>query len=417
MALDQPLNTLGALSRPFVRPYLSARAAATFASTLLLTAVSWQLYDRTRDAWSLGLMGICTLIPWVGLTVPAGHLADRFARRDLSMVANLLLAAAAAGLFTTSHLQARVALVYALLLGFGAARVLGGTPMTAILPQLVSAEQLLKTTAWLVLSQQVAAMLGPLCAGFLIRVRGDATLAYGVATLAFFFAVLCFRGLPRIPQPQTAARRGWSELLAGFSFIYKTPVLFFSLALEVIAVVLGGCVALLPMFAEDILKVGPIGLGWLRAAPASGSLVMALFMTRVPPWRRPGQVFLCSLAGFGLATALFGVSKLLGLSLFCLFVTGALQQVASLVRINLSQLVTPDGLRGRVNAVILFCNNAGFELGRVESSLAAVFFDPVASVVLGGLGTLAAVGAIAHFSPQLRQLAPLHTLKPAAGAP
>jgi hypothetical protein len=280
------------------------------------------------------------------------------------------------------------------------------------MPQILQPEQLLNANAWLASSYQLASVSGPAIGGLLIALHGDATwafLASAAGQLVFIAALLT---MPPLLPPPIAARRTTRDLFAGFGFIWKNPVFLAAIMLDLFAVLLGGAVALLPVFAKDILHVGPTGLGWLRAAPSVGALCMALLTTRLPPWRRPGLALLVTVAGFGLATIGFGLSKTLWLSLLCLFLTGVFDEVSVVIRLTLEQILTPNALRGRVSALHYVFIGLSNEFGTFESGATAALFGPVISVVGGGCGTLLVVGIVALFWPALARLPPLHTLKP-----
>jgi hypothetical protein len=206
-------------------------------------------------------------------------------------------------------------------------------------------------------------------------------------------------------------------VLAGLRFVSASPVFLAAITLDLFAVLFGGAIALLPIFAKDILEVGPAGLGWLRAAPAAGGLAMALITTRLAPWERPGRVLLVAVTGFGLATIGFGLSRDLALSLLCLFVTGVCDNVSVVIRLTLEQMITPDALRGRVSAVKHLFVSMSNEIGALESGATAALFGPVLSVVGGGVATIGVVGLILWVWPVLGRLGPLHTLRPITDNP
>ena len=240
--------------------------------------------------------------------------------------------------------------------------------------------------------------------------------AYGATALSQIAVAGLFVGfLPAVPPPPSdpESRRSPAQVFAGFGFIRRNPLFLATITLDLFAVLLGGAVALLPIYAKDILHVGPEGLGWLRAAPSLGSLAMALTVTRLPPWKRPGRVMLIAVAGFGAATIGFGLSENMALSMACLFATGLCDSISVVVRVTLEQVITPDRLRGRVSAINYVFIGFSNEFGMFESGATAALFGPVASVVGGGIGTLLIVAIVAAVWPQLPRLGPLHTLKPA----
>jgi predicted MFS family arabinose efflux permease len=282
-----------------------------------------------------------------------------------------------------------------------------------MLPQLVPARDFANANAWFSSTYELASISGPAVAGFLIAAVEDAWLAFAFATLSHLGFVLVLFSLPERPAAHTGQRRGMAEILAGWRFVRDTKVFLAAITLDLFAVLLGGAVALLPIFAKDVLHVGPVGLGWLRAAPALGALSMALLQTRLPPWKQPGVVLLITVAGFGISTVVFGLSTVMWLSFPALFLTGVFDNVSVVIRATLEQSLTPDAMRGRVSAIHYVFIGMSNELGSFESGATAALVGPVFSVVGGGIGTLLVVAFVALAFPQLRTLPPLRDLKPA----
>ncbi len=405
-------DAFAALRLPFVRTFALGRISAVLGTQILSVAVGWQLYERTGDPWSLGLVGVFELLPVLFLMLPAGTAADRYPRRNLAIIAHLLLALSALGLMVISWQRAPVAVIYGFLTLFGAARTLASPSVGTIMPQLLQPEQFANANAWLSSSYQLAAISGPALGGFLIAVHGDATWAYLASALGQLMFVALLTTLPKKAPPPRPAQQSMSDLFAGFRFVWRNPIFLAAITLDLFAVLLGGAVALLPIFAKDILHVGAMGLGWLRAAPSIGALLMALISTRLPAWERPGRALLITVAGFGLATVGFGFSRSVALSLFCLFMTGVFDQVSVVIRLTLEQVITPDVLRGRVSALHYVFVGFSNELGSFESGATAALFGAVASVIGGGIGTLLVVALVSLAWPGLSRIGPLHTLKP-----
>lgn len=408
-----PHDAFAALRLPFVRAFAIGRMASVIGAQIVSVTVGYQLYERTNDPWSLGLVGVFELLPVLLLMVPAGNAADRFPRRTVAMLAHLLLALAALGLAAVASRGAPVELIYGLLVVVGTARAFSSPSVQTLLPQLLLPAQFANVNAWISSLYELASISGPAIGGALIAAAsGDPTWAYVAAAAGqLVFIALLFRVPLRPPQPRTT-KRGAAEIFAGFAFIRRQPIFLAAITLDLFAVLLGGAVALLPVFAKDILHVGPGGLGWLRAAPSIGALVTALFITRLPPFARPGRVLLFTVVGFGLATIGFGLSRSFALSLACLFLAGAFDEVSVFIRMTLEQVITPDHLRGRVSAVNFVFVGFSNELGSFESGAAASLFGAVPAVVGGGIGTLAVVVVIAVVWPALARIGPLHTLKP-----
>jgi MFS family permease len=400
----------------FVRRFALGRGAAVLAMQMVSVAIGWQLYERTHDPWSLGLVGLVELIPVVLFLLPAGSASDRFPRRNVAALASALLALAAAGLAIVSARESPLWITYALLALVGAARAFGQPAVGSLLPELVAAADRARMNAWIASTFEFAAIAGPALAGLLIAATGGAALPLALAALGQIVFVVMLLTLPARP-PQGAGRpHGASELLAGFRFIRSNQVFLAAITLDLLAVLLGGAVALLPVYAKDILRVGPIGLGWLRTAPALGALLMFLAATRLPPWRRPGRVLLLAVVGFGLATIGFGFSRNYLASLACLFLIGAFDAVSVVIRMTLEQNLTPDALRGRVSAINYLFIGFSNELGSFESGAVAAWLGPVVAVAGGGIGALLVVGGVALAWPALAAIGPLHLLAPAEAA-
>jgi Major Facilitator Superfamily len=401
-----------AFDYPFVRAFAAGRFAAVAGYQVVSVAVGWQLYERTGQALALGLVGLFEVAPVLLLMMAAGSAADRFPRRSVGMVAHGVLALAAAGLAAVSWAQAPVGLVYGLVALVGAGRAFAAPAINTILPQLLPPVVFANVNAWVASTVQLAAILGPAAGGAAIAVTGGSTAAFvSAAVLEAAFVVLLL-WVPKTPAARTGRAAG--GVLAGLSFVSKSPVFLAAITLDLFAVLFGGAVALLPIFAKDILQVGPEGLGLLRAAPAAGALTMALLTTRLAPWERPGRTLLAAVAGFGLAMVGFGLSRSLALSLACLFLTGVCDNISVVIRLTLEQMITPDALRGRVSAVKHVFVSMSNEIGAFESGATAALFGPIASVVGGGLATIGVVGLVVWAWPSLARLGPLHTLRPIA---
>lgn len=407
-------DPFAALRLPIVRAYALGRVFAVVGWQIVSVAIGWHLYERTGKALALGLVGLFELLPVLVLMLPAGHAADRFARRSVAMFAHVLLASGSLGLAWAAASDASETTIYALLLVLGSGRAFAAPSVSTLMPQLLAPEQFANANAWLSSTFQLATVIGPAIGGLLIAASGGATLPFVVgAACQLTFVVLLLR-LPRVAPTGAHDERTLRDLFAGFGFIRRQPVFLAAITLDLLAVLFGGAVALLPLFAKDVLHVGPAGLGLLRAAPGVGALLMALLATRLPPWRRPGRALLITVVGFGLATIGLGLSRDLVLSLACLFLTGAFDSVSVVIRMTLEQMITPDALRGRVaaiNFVFIGCSN---ELGAFESGVAAALLGPVVAVAGGGGVTLLVVLLVARLWPELAQIGPLHTLRPSA---
>ena len=410
-------DPLAALRLPIVRAYALGRVFSVVGWQIVAVTVGWHLYERTGRALALGLVGLFELLPVLVLLLPAGHAADRFARRSVAMVAHGLLALGSVGLAIAAHREAPEETIYALLLVMGAGRGLAAPSVSTLLPQLLPPEVFANTNAWTSSIFELSTVIGPALGGWLIALSGGATVPFAVAAGCQVVFVLLLLRLPRVAPTGGAGARSLRDVFAGLGFVRRQPVFLAAMTLDLLAVLFGGAVALLPIYAKDVLHVGPKELGLLRAAPGVGALLMALLVTRIGPWKRPGRALLVTVTGFAVATIGFGLSTSLPLSLLFLFLTGATDSVSVVIRMTLEQMITPDALRGRVaaiNFVFIGCSN---ELGAFESGVAAALLGPVVAVVGGGVAALLVVLGVARTWPELVRLGPLHTLRPApAGA-
>jgi predicted MFS family arabinose efflux permease len=383
---------------------------------MINVAVGWLLYERTADAWALGFVGIAELAPVLFLMVIAGNAADRYPRRNIGIFAHTVLTCAALGLTMLSWLNGPTWAIYALLVMIGTARAFASPSVNTILPQLLEPQEFNNANAWLSSTFQLAAISGPAAGGMLIAATGAATMSFALAAVGQLIFIVMLRTIPvKVPLPSTHQRSA-KDIFAGFSFVRRNPLFLSAITLDLFGVLFSGAVALLPIFAKDILHVGPSGLGWLRAAPGLGALSMALVTTRVRPWSRPGRVLLSAVIGFGLATIGFGVSRSFPMSLACLFLTGVFDNISVVIRLTLEQTITPDHLRGRVSAINYVFIGFSNEFGAFESGATAAMFGPTLSVVGGGIATILVVMIVRAAWPQLARIGPLHTLAPAEAA-
>ncbi|MGE3334218.1 MAG: MFS transporter [Rhodospirillaceae bacterium] len=411
--MSSTLDAFAALRNPHVRRLAIARFCGVSGAQIVNVAVGWQLYERTNSAWSLGLVGIAELAPVLLLTIPAGNIADRYPRRTIAIFAQIIFVIASLSLTAISYFHGPVSAIYGVIALIGAARAFSQSASSSLLPQLVSPSEFVNANAWMSSTFQLAAVSGPAFGGLIIALTGDATDAYFVAAVLEIIFIIAMIPLPTIWPKDSGEKRSVSDLFAGFSFIRKSPVFLAAITLDMFAVLFGAAVVLLPIYAKDILQVGPSGLGWMRAAPSMGSMVMALVMTRLKPWRRPGQVLLWTVVGFGVATVGFGFSRNFGLSLLFLFLTGAFDSVSVVIRVTIEQMITPDSLRGRVSSINYVFVGFSNEFGAFWNGMTASLFGPIAAVIGGGLGSVVVVAAVTLFWPALRRIGPLHELTPA----
>lgn len=364
-------------------------------------AVGWLVYDLTGDPLALGLVGLAAFLPAVVLALFTGHVADRFDRRSILVACYALATLTAGGLLLCVWIGTRqVWPIYLLVMGFGVGRAFANPAAQALVPNLVPLRHFQNAVAWNSSIWQTATITGPAVGGILYAFGGS--VVFGAATLMFALALVLFGAIR--PRGATAARAGmsWARLIAGFVFIRSRPVILGAISLDMFAVLLGGATALLPIYARDILAVGPTGFGLLRSMPAVGALLVALLLARRPLARHTGRRMLQAVALFGLATIGFGLSTSLVLSLFCLFVMGAADMVSVFVRQTLVQIDTPDAMRGRVAAVNTVFIGASNELGEFESGVVAAVIGTVPAVVVGGVGTLLVAALWSRWFPALR---------------
>lgn len=367
-------------------------------------AIGWELYERTHSKLALGYVGLVQIAPVIVLTLPAGHIADRFDRRMVLILSQIITALASLGLAAITVTRAPVYWVYVLLFVAGCAMAIRNPSRAALMPQLVSPELFSNAVTWNSTCMQVASVAGPALGGAIIGIFHHSAPVFVAAALsallyAAFIALVRSKAAPRKAQPITV-----QSLIAGARFVFQTRIILAAITMDLFAVLLGGATALLPVYAKDILRVGPVQYGWLQAAPSAGAFVMAITLAHARPMQRAGRALLWAVSGFGIATIVFGLSRSLWLSLAMLFLTGVFDNVSVVVRQTLVQLRTPDELRGRVAAVNGLFIGTSNQLGGFESSVVAQWFSPQISVVAGGVGTLLVVLGVATLWPELRRL-------------
>jgi MFS family permease len=388
--------------RAFLRFWL-ARLAGTGAAQMLMLAIGWQMYGLTGSAWDLGLVGLAQFAPSLAAALPAGHAADRFHRARMVLACYAVQATVASLLLAATHGGwASREVLLALSLVLGALRPFQMAAQQALLPALVPTDLLARAMAFGSAGIQAAVIGGPALAGLLFVGGTGVVYAACVGLFALGCAVLAGVRYDHAPPPREPVT--WASLSAGVRFIGGNRVLLGAVSLDLFAVLLGGATALLPIFATEILHVGPKGLGLLRSAPAVGALAMAATLARWPMARHVGRKLLAAVAVYGLCMVAFGLSRSFPLSLAALALSGAADMVSVIVRQTLAQIETPDAMRGRVAAVNTLFIGASNQLGEFESGATAALFGPVGSVVAGGLGTLLVAGLwLRLFAPLVRR--------------
>ncbi|MGA2547428.1 MAG: MFS transporter [Rectinemataceae bacterium] len=385
--------------RPFAF-FWFARVSATVAFQIQAVAIGWQMYKLTGSAFYLGLVGLAQFLPMFVLTLAVGHVADRYDRRAIVRVCQLV-EGLATGLLAAASLTGRLdkESILVIVAVIGAARAFEGPSMQSLMPGLVSSALFPRAAAWSASAMQVATIVGPALGGFLYAL--SPTSVFAVAAVLFLGSSVLISLIKIEKIPPKRERATLQSLFAGISFIRGRQIILGAISLDLFAVLLGGATALLPIYAKDILSTGSWGLGLLRAAPALGALSMSLFLARRPLRRRVGRTMFCAVAVFGLATILFAVSRSFLLSLGALIVLGASDVISVVVRSSLVQLRTPDEMRGRVSAVNSMFIGTSNQLGEFESGLTASWFGTVPAVLIGGLGTLAVVALWVRLFPEL----------------
>lgn len=436
MATPEPsaLTPADPSTPPAHDPYLALRskdyrrfalgfAPSSIGLQMMNMAVGWEVYERTHDAMFLAYIGLARALPVLLLTLPAGHVADIFNRRTILVITQASFALAAAGMAAASYLAAPIWVFYILLFISGAARSFNGPARSSLLPMIVPPGAFPNAVTWNSGLFQTAAILGPILAGALIRepakwlhhqdpVAWPVYLVTAVGCGIFAFSA---SGVNIVAPPRRDGRGGltFASMVAGMSHVRKEKTILAALTLDLFAVLLGGATAMMPIYAKDILHVHEEVLGVLRAAPFVGALLMSLALAHRRPFSKAGPALLWSVAGFGACMIVFGISKVLWLSLAALFLSGALDTISVVIRHVLVQTRTPDEVRGRVSAVNTVFIESSNQLGEFESGTVAriagqaagsTVFGAVFSVVSGGIGTILVVAGIAALWPEMRRL-------------
>ncbi len=413
-ALSEEHDPYSALRIGLFRNYLIASSLVSMGTAAQGLAIGWEVYDRTGEALSLGLVGLVQAIPMLLFTLPAGYLADVYDRRKLMMLSLAGATLTSLGLAALSYHELSVNWMYGLLFLDATMLRMGGPARSAIMPLLVPEEEFENAVKWRTSLQQITGIGGPALGGFIIAYNIQA--AYVLSAVSSLAFIVFLFGM-QLPAAARSARGQMIEQVAeGLSFVWNKKILLGASSLDLFAVLLGGAVYLLPIFAREIVDLAPVGLepeealGWLRAAPAVGACVMALLMAHLPPMQKAGRTLLLCVAGFGAATIVFGLSQNFWLSMAMLALTGAFDNVSMVVRHVVLQMSTPNHMRGRVSAVNSIFIGSSNEIGGFESGLVAQLYNPVVSVVSGGIGTLVVVLAWSGLFPSLRTLGSLAEL-------
>ncbi len=407
--MERAPGTYGIFKHRAFSAYLAARTFSVLGAQMTAVTVGWQVYVRTGSALALGVVGLLQVVPVLLLAPWAGRYADRANRRAILVVTHGVRAACALGLFLTDRCPDwPLAVLYAILVVDGVALSFQSPATQALMPSLVPVDLLSHAVAWRVVSFEISSIAGPALAGFLIGWSGLSS-AYAAAAALGAVSVVSLLALKRhrpaaLSSGSLFGASPGESLWTGFRYVWERPVLRGALALDLFAVLFGGATALLPVFARDILEVGPEGLGILRAAPSAGALVMSLGLLHRRPMTRAGRSLLFCVAGYGVCMTAFGLSTSFPLSATLLFASGLFDAVSVVIRHTILQAMTPDVMRGRVSAVNGVFIQTSNQLGEFESGVAAALLGAARSVVFGGLATLAVVCLFAWRAPKLRRL-------------
>ncbi len=400
-----PAASTGTARSPLraVAPFLVQRFASGFANQVQAVAVGWYVYALTGSALDLGLVGLAQFVPTLGLALVAGHAVDRYPRRNIMLASVALEFACYAGLAALTLSGNRsVVPVFVVVAGLGVVRAFNHPAQSSLLPTLVAPPVFPRVVAWSAGALQSAVVIGPTAGGLLYLFGAPVPFLVAAALSAASFAAIAalpaHRGAPA-PAPQS-----WQRVLSGIHFIRNHQAVLGAITLDLFGVLFGGATALLPIYARDILMIGAPGLGLLRSAPAVGALVTAAALTRWPLTRHVGPRILVTVAAYGAATVVFGLSTVLPLSFVALIAVGAADMVSVVTRNTLVQTSTPDSIRGRVSAVNTVFIGTSNQLGEFESGAVAAWLGPVASVVLGGAVTVAVAALWAWRFPALRMM-------------
>ncbi|MBK8397366.1 MAG: MFS transporter [Leptospiraceae bacterium] len=389
--------------------FVIARFLAVVGIQVQAVVVGWQVFDKTGDPLALGLVGLFEIIPSISVALFAGHLADRKDRKTIVLICYSVLFLCSISLLFLStsffDLQANsVYPIYGVIFVSGIARGFLSPSLSAFMAQLVPKHLYPNSSAWNSIAWQVAAVCGPALGGLLYGFKG-AILAYSVdASLLLGAIVFYFRILPKPIPEKKHGESIFESLFTGFKFVFSNQVMLAAMSLDMFAVLFGGAVALLPLFAKEVLNVGPEGLGILRASPAVGASLMAMILAYKPPKEKAGMILLVAVGGFGLSMIFFGLSSYFYLSVFLLAISGVFDSVSVVLRSTIMQIYTPENMRGRVASVNSIFIGSSNELGAFESGVTAKFMGAIPSVLFGGFMTMVIVFLVAAKAPMLRKL-------------
>ena len=388
---------------PAYRRYFSGNMILILGWQMQKVAIGWEIYERTHSAMYLGYAGLVQFAPQVLFMMFAGHITDSFNRKRVFMAALAFNATAALGLAINSAHKGSIFFLYACLFLYGTSRSFIMPSRAAFLPGIIPLEIFSTAVSWNSSGFEISSMAGPAIGGLLIAAFQSPTLVYAINAMGQLTFVVLLSGITYKQVRNERQPMSLHSLSAGLRFVWKEKVVLSAMTLDMFGVLLGGATAMMPIYAKDILNVGPRGLGWLMSAPSLGAFSMAILQAHRGPLRRAGRTLLFAVAGFGAVTIIFGISRTFWLSMLMLYILGSCDNISVVVRSTLVQILTPDAMRGRVSALNSLFIGTSNELGAFESGLVANFFGPVFSVVSGGIGTLMIVLGMAWLSPELRR--------------
>jgi MFS family permease len=403
-----------AMRLPVYRLFVGNYALAVIGTQVMSVAIQWELYQKTQKALTLGVLGGIQALPVIFLALIAGHASDIYSRKRVLMVTQVALVVCAAALAALVQFyrdwQYYEPTIYGVVLLNSVALAFARPARAAMLPQIVPKHIFGNAVTWNASMFEIATVLGPAIGGLIIA-RASVAIALAFSGLCTLVCLWLTAPLPSLPPASAGEPLSFATLVAGVRFVFTRDLMLAVMSLDLFAVLLGGATFLLPIFAQR-LGVGAVGFGWLRAAPSVGAIIMAMYIAHAPPMQRAGRTLLLAVAGFGLATIVFGLSRSYWLSMAMLFLTGAFDNVSVVVRHTLVQMLTPDSMRGRVSAVNQVFIGSSNELGGLESGVTAQLFGPVISVVAGGIGTVVVVIAAAIIWPSMRKFGSLQSAEP-----
>ena len=413
------VDPISALRHSGFLVYLLGGLISNTGSQMRIVAAQWEIinrepYDLRMQALLLGYIGLALVLPVILFALPAGAAADRFSRQWLIVVAQVGLAACGFGLAWGSWEHAPLLFIYLLLFGTGVFRALGWPASSAIVTGLVPAKTFSNAATWRSNTYQLASTIGPLTAGFLLA-WWNPYIVFLIDAASSLVLAVCMVFIKPKAQERAVEPKSWRGVLQGIHFLRRQPIILSTMTLDMVAVLFGGVVALLPIFAKLFFTdpdQAAVALGWMRAMPALGSILMGVVLALRPPIQHGGRTILITVMIFGVATIIFGVTTSFAVSLMALFILGAADNISVVIRQTVLQLLTPDSMRGRVTAVSVIFIGSSNELGEFESGVAASFLGLVPSVVFGGVMTLVTVGVVAVMWPELLRLGSLEHLEP-----